>query len=218
MPKATSPNDKRLKANRKPRQNEIVRELSPAVKELVRQVGEDLESQPPAQTYAETHTVKGATPHYTVDNNKPIDNGAERPQTITRERPQRPTRSVDVLNAPKREGYVRRFVNDKPGRVQRFIEMGYTIVIRPTETGQQRAGTATPESRTVVSRHVGGNVVAILMEIREDWYHAYKKEDQDKLDAQDTGKGVAALVSENAGASGTDSRGVPMTYGRVEKK
>lgn len=67
------------------------------------------------------------------------------------------------LSAPQRPGFVRRWVNDVTGRVDRFRDNGWDAV--------QEDGTD--------ARHVGGNknpLKAVLMEIPEEFY----REDQVK--------------------------------------
>ena len=60
-----------------------------------------------------------------------------------------------------RPGFVRRWVNDIEGRVQRFIDNDY----EPVEDGQQ-----------TIRRGVGTGMESVLMEIPEEWY----QENQDE--------------------------------------
>lgn len=76
---------------------------------------------------------------------------------------------------PPREGYKRRWFNDKPGRVARALEAGYTHV---EEHGK-------PVSRVVDPGEQGGGLHAYLMEIPEEWYDedfAKKQEAIDEID------------------------------------
>lgn len=87
------------------------------------------------------------------------------------------------LDAPQREGFVRRFVNADPARIRAMEQLGYTLV-------DERAGEA--ESRTDgmgtrIARHVGKDengapVQAVLMEtpIEEYGYGVADKEDARK--------------------------------------
>lgn len=86
----------------------------------------------------------------------------------------------NVLTAPKRDGFVRRYVNiDDNGRIDMFKEAGWKIVDESTCMGDANAGTAS-QLGTVASKPVGGGRKAVLMEIRDDWY----KEDQAAKDAR----------------------------------
>lgn len=55
------------------------------------------------------------------------------------------------LTAPERPGFVRRFVNDKPGRVADMERLGYTLVNDPAGEGSSR----TDGQGTRISRHAG---------------------------------------------------------------
>lgn len=86
----------------------------------------------------------------------------------------------NVLTAPKKAGYVRRFVNiDDNGRIDMFKDAGWKIVEECTSIGDANVGSAS-QLGTVASKPVGGGRKAVLMEIREDWY----KEDQAAKDAR----------------------------------
>lgn len=69
------------------------------------------------------------------------------------------------LKAPTRPGFIRRWVSDTHGRVERFRGMDYEPVL--DEDGSQIS--------SVVGKHTDGRR-AILMETPEDWY----KEAQEK--------------------------------------
>lgn len=78
----------------------------------------------------------------------------------------RPRRRADLsveaqlnLKADPRPGFVRRWVSDTPGRIERYRGMDYEPVL---ENGAQVS--------VVVGKHTDGRR-AILMETREDWYN-----------------------------------------------
>jgi hypothetical protein len=82
-------------------------------------------------------------------------------------RVRKPFGSVEAkLKAPKRPGYVRRWFNDSPGRIERAREAGYELVM--ADDGKRVS-------------HLGGKddkgepVMMYLMEIPEEYY----REDQD---------------------------------------
>lgn len=94
---------------------------------------------------------------------------------VPERRPSRiPITQRDVLTAPQKDGYVRRFVNindRKEGwqRVLRFMEAGYRIVPGDVEIGDPRVSRISKMGKAnIVS--VGGGMKAILMEQRQEWY------------------------------------------------
>lgn len=108
-------------------------------------------------------------------------------QTITRERPSRagrkPIGTGDVLTAEARPGFVRRFVNDADGRVERFKARDWTVVPASADTSDtSRAGAASSLGDSVLNKPVGGGRHAVLMEIPENWYQADQKDKQTEID------------------------------------
>lgn len=93
-----------------------------------------------------------------------------------------PLGTRNVLTAPKRTGYVRRFVNDEKDRVQQFGEAGYNIVRDDIEIGDPKAGKET-QVGSAVGKAVGQGVRTVLMEIKEEWYQEDQKAKQDRIDA-----------------------------------
>ena len=90
----------------------------------------------------------------------------------------RPTRTPiatrNILTTDQREGYVRRWVNDTPGRIKMFEEAGYEPVRDATKVGDDRAGEASNVGSSVTRKDVGAGQDAVLMEIPIEYY----KEDQ----------------------------------------
>lgn len=101
-------------------------------------------------------------------------------------KPNRPKRiplgTRNVLTAPKRPGYVRRFVNDEADRVAQFEAAGYEIVREQVEVGDPKAGKASQLGK-VVRPPVGSGTSAVLMEIKEEYYEEDQKAKQDRIDA-----------------------------------
>lgn len=98
-------------------------------------------------------------------------------------KPGRPTRRPVsqrvVLSAPIRQGYVRRWVNDSEGRIRLFEEGGWRPVTSNDGTAIEtadRSRMAESSMGSVTTRHVGNNMKAVLMEIKQDFYN----EDQAK--------------------------------------
>jgi len=90
----------------------------------------------------------------------PIERG-NRPNRI-------PLGTRNVLTAPEREGYVRRFVNDDGDRVRDFEAAGYSVVRGDVQVGDLKAGKDTPLG-SVVGKSVGAGTKAVLMEIKKEW-------------------------------------------------
>ena len=96
-------------------------------------------------------------------------------------RPERvPLGTRNVLTAPKRPGYVRRFVNDEPGRISQFEAAGYSVVKEDICVGDPKIGKGL-QPGSGVSLEVGGGTKSVLMEIREEWFEEDQKAKQDKI-------------------------------------
>lgn len=86
------------------------------------------------------------------------------------------------LDAPKREGYVRRFVNGDPARIQELKELGYTFVGEKAGDGTKR----TQGQGTRISRHAGrfeggAPMQAFLMETPVSEYQIGVAEKEERL-------------------------------------
>ncbi len=106
-----------------------------------------------------------------MSNHNNQQNRPDRSQSAHKKRT--PVGARNKLTADARPGFVRRWVNDTPGRVGMFEEAGYEKVDEPTKVGDPRAAEAT-QLGSVVRKPVGGGVDAVLMEIPESFY----REDQ----------------------------------------
>ena len=74
----------------------------------------------------------------------------------------------NILTAPKRPGFVRRFVNDRDDRVQAFKDAGWTLV-EEAPVGDPKIGRASSIG-SMTNPSVGLGQRAILMEIPEKYY------------------------------------------------
>jgi len=91
-----------------------------------------------------------------------------------------PLGTRNVLTAPKKEGFVRRFVNDDADRVKQFEAAGYKVVRENIVVGDPRTGKG-GKVGTVVSPSVGAGQKAVLMEIPQQYYDEDQKAKQDSL-------------------------------------
>ena len=132
-------------------------------------------------------------------------------KTVVGKRPARkPIHTRSILESSKRKGFVRRFVNEEAGRIQMFIEAGWTPVEGIEDASNSRAQDATQQSsivRRVVNRGTDARShTAILMEIPEDLYNEDQAEKQKKVNAIEAS--YDPKVQNQPGAD----------YGEMEKK
>jgi hypothetical protein len=74
---------------------------------------------------------------------------------------------------------VRRFVNDKGDRIQRFKDAGYTIVEEDIQVGDPKIGKPGQLGSGVSSQ--GDGIRKVLMEIPEKYYIEDQKKAQDNI-------------------------------------
>lgn len=102
------------------------------------------------------------------------------------------------LAAPKRDGFVRRFVNDKGNRLAELQEIGYTFV---EETGIATHGPGTRVNRLAGTQDGGAPLKTYLMEIPEEFYR------EDLADKDEALKEFDQAINEGRDPSGeTDPR------------
>lgn len=102
-------------------------------------------------------------------------------------RPERkPIYKNKILEAKPRKGFVRRFVNEEPGRVAMFLEAGWTLVVGDEDASDSKVQDAAQQSslvRRVVNRGADArSQTAVLMEIPEDLYNEDQAAKQKKVD------------------------------------
>ncbi len=86
----------------------------------------------------------------------------------------------NILSAPKKPGFVRRFVNDIGDRIQMFKEAGWNTVADVNQVGDPKLGQASSIG-SGANPHVGGGQRAVLMELPEEIYSADRAESQAKI-------------------------------------
>lgn len=84
-----------------------------------------------------------------------------------------------VLDTP--EGYVDRWVNDEPGRVEKFKGAGYELVDKASVGTSNVDGTHAEDG--VVSKDMGKGTTAYLMRQREDHFNEDQAEKQQYVDS-----------------------------------
>ena len=103
-----------------------------------------------------------------------------------------PLMRKNVLNYEDKDpNFVYRFVNDRPGRVQEFLDMGYEHVDHG-KVGDSRVDKRSADgSRTQV--HVGQGDQGFLMRIPKEFYEEDQKVKQDYVDATEAATKKEAL-------------------------
>lgn len=91
-----------------------------------------------------------------------------------------PLGSRNILTAPKKSGFVRRFVNDTGDRIQMFKDAGWNTVDDGSKVGDEKIGRPTSMG-SAANPYVGNNQRAVLMEIPEEIYKADRAESQAKI-------------------------------------
>jgi hypothetical protein len=116
----------------------------------------------------------------------------------------------NVMTTDQRPGFIRRWVNDENGRVQKMERIGYEIVRESTEVGDKMTGHASQVGKPV-RKPVGGGKNAVLMEIPMEFY----TEDQQAKEAQIKEK-TEGLLSEVNG-DGFYGDGVKLNRGDIPR-
>lgn len=106
-------------------------------------------------------------------------------------RPERvPLHKQKAFTANSRPGYTRRWVNDQMGRIDMFLQAGWTLVVGNTE--ETHEGLAQVESqlgskvRRVVNKDPNADSRhAVLMEIPTEWYEKDRQEQQKLIDEKE---------------------------------
>ena len=88
----------------------------------------------------------------------------------------------NILTIENRDpAYNYRWVNDKDGRIQRFIDGGWEFVAHDTEVGERSVNNAKDPS-SMVSKEVGQGMTAFLMRIKREWFEEDKAAKQKRID------------------------------------
>ncbi len=91
-----------------------------------------------------------------------------------------PLGTRNILTAPKRPGFVRRFVNNKGDRIQTYKDAGWIAADMTEQVGDDKAGRATSMG-SGANPSVGGGQRAVLMELPEKFYEEDTKAKQAKI-------------------------------------
>jgi len=101
-----------------------------------------------------------------------------------------PTQKLSVPQAQDDKEHVYRWINDKPGRLQRAEQAGYEFVEDPTlqvGEGSDNGNSARDSrvSRLVGRNEKGGEQYAYLMRIKREWYEEDQEAKQEAIDEVD---------------------------------
>lgn len=123
----------------------------------------------------------------------------EKTKSVTGEKTRKrvPLGTRNILTAPKKSGFVRRFVNDKGDRVESFRAAGWNAVDEDVQVGDPKIGKASSMG-SLVNPSVGGGQRAVLMEIPEDIYN------EDRAASQASITKVENEIKRNSNTPGKD--------------
>lgn len=107
-------------------------------------------------------------------------NNGSNEKKVEQPRKRIPLGSRNILTAPKKPGFVRRFVNDVGDRVQMFKDAGWDAVADGTTAGDVKLGRPA-NIGSATNPSVGNGQRAVLMEIPEEIYAADRAESQAKI-------------------------------------
>jgi len=100
----------------------------------------------------------------------------------------------DVLTVSNKDpNYEYRWVNDTPGRIQRFMDGGWEVVNHDTEVGGEAVDKGS-RLGSAVTKSVGGIMTAVLMRIPKEWY------DEDQVAKQEAIKALEETMKQKANA------------------
>lgn len=106
-----------------------------------------------------------------IENNTNEQEKTNKEQKV-KEQPRKriPLGTRNILTAPKKAGFVRRFVNVKGDRIENFKAAGWNIVDESLQVGDPKVGRASSMG-SMTNPDVGSGQRAILMEIKEEYYN-----------------------------------------------
>ena len=122
------------------------------------------------------------------------------------------------LKAPEREGYIRRWACDRPGRIEELLDAGYEFVSKESgacETGDitARQGHDSRIQRVVGTHDTGEPMVAYLMETPREFY------DEDQAAKLERTMEVEKSITRGKDTfSSSEGRYVPAGGTRIEHK
>ena len=135
----------------------------------------------------------------------PSMNGEIKTSRTERKKIRIPISTRNILKAPVRKGFHRRFFNDVDDRIARAEDAGYNFVKGDVPTGDKSVGDGSKKG-SCVTKSVGGGRVAYLMEIPQEYYDEDQKAKQDEID--ETERGMITNIGTKE--AGTDGR-----YGKI---
>lgn len=133
------------------------------------------------------------------DNETPVVE--EKAPRNTRKKTRIPIATRNVLRADEREGFHRRFFNDKDDRIARAEAAGYVKVRGNVSTGDPHVGDSSKKG-SCVTKSVGGGMKAYLMELPQEFYDEDQKVKQDAIDETEKGMTMDSTKAKDAGSDG----------------
>ncbi len=108
---------------------------------------------------------------------KPVEKRVERKERI-------PVNGArDILTVRNKDpNFEYRWVNDTPGRLQRFMDGGWEVVTDDLQVGQKSVDSPS-KLGSAITKNVGRSTVGVLMRVPKEWYDEDQMAKQDKVDA-----------------------------------
>lgn len=120
------------------------------------------------------------------------------------------------LDAPQREGFVRRWVDDNPARIAEMQDLGYDFAQEKAAEGKSRTdGLGTRMTRTAGKRDDGKPHHLVLMETPIEEYEAGKAEKEDRLKPFEEALKAGADTTGRLQDSYSPSSGSSLSHQRV---
>lgn len=111
-------------------------------------------------------------------------------------------RNILTVTGIDTENYIQRWVNDVDDRIERFKQGGWEFVTDDVNVGDRVADTSKSDG-TIISKYVGANRTAYLMQIKREWFEedqatkakAVKESEEALFQAEKNGEGRYGSVS-----------------------
>jgi hypothetical protein len=129
-------------------------------------------------------------------------------EAVAQVAPQRRTRETrvpvsgprDILTISEKDAnYVYRWVKDVPGRIQRFLDAGYEVVVHDAKVGQKTVD-STSRLGSALTRNTDGTLL-VAMRILREWYDEDQASKQREIDSLE-----AAMSAEGGNQTGIEDR------------
>lgn len=123
-----------------------------------------------------------------------------------------PLAERNLIKAESKKGFIRRWVNDTPGRVQDMVNAGYDLVPSDESKMKQDASLSLDDG-TWKTRSMGGGHKAFLMEVPEEIFFEDQRLKEEKVRGTEN-----SLMEDIKDMSGVYGEGITVDSGRKTSK